>query len=116
MATPATTRWLAAPTTTSTWSTTPATRAAAGAESTVDLHQLHPGCQRREPQPHRGGAVNGTGNALANIINGNGAANQLFGGAGLDTLNGGAGNDVINGGSGNDTIQWRRRQRYDYRR
>ena len=48
--------------------------------------------------------VNGTGNALANVINGNGAANQLFGGGGNDTLNGGDGNDLIDGGDGNDTL------------
>ena len=29
-----------------------------------------------------GDAINGTGNALANVINGNGGANQLFGGGG----------------------------------
>ena len=50
------------------------------------------------------GAISGTGNALANVINGNGAANQLFGGAGNDTLNGNDGNDLIDGGDGNDTL------------
>jgi Ca2+-binding RTX toxin-like protein len=39
-------------------------------------------------------AINGTGNALANVINGNGAANTLDGGAGADTLAGGNGDDV----------------------
>ncbi|CAA2105255.1 Bifunctional hemolysin/adenylate cyclase [Methylobacterium bullatum] len=39
-------------------------------------------------------ALNGTGNALANIITGNGAANVLNGGAGADTLIGGAGSDI----------------------
>lgn len=39
------------------------------------------------------GAINGTGNTLANIISGNGAANRLAGGAGNDTLSGGAGRD-----------------------
>ena len=29
-----------------------------------------------------GDAINGTGNALANVINGNGSNNQLFGGGG----------------------------------
>ena len=57
-------------------------------------------------------AINGTGNALANIITGNGAANILDGGAGADTLIGGAGNDtyivdnvgdVVNEGSGSGT-------------
>ncbi len=49
-------------------------------------------------------AINGTGNALANVITGNSAANTLNGGAGNDTLNGGAGNDTLNGGAGNDTL------------
>ncbi len=40
------------------------------------------------------GAINGTGNALANVIQGNAAANVLNGGAGADTLQGGAGNDT----------------------
>lgn len=48
-------------------------------------------------------AINGTGNALDNVITGNGAANTLSGGAGNDTLVGGAGNDTLIGGAGNDT-------------
>ncbi|WP_334311629.1 calcium-binding protein, partial [Dolichospermum planctonicum] len=40
------------------------------------------------------GAINGTGNALNNVITGNSAANTLDGGAGNDTLVGGAGDDV----------------------
>ncbi|AZB71286.1 calcium-binding protein [Cereibacter sphaeroides] len=49
------------------------------------------------------GALNGTGNGLANRITGNGAANVLNGGSGNDTLVGGRGNDtyIVNGG---DTI------------
>ncbi len=39
-------------------------------------------------------ALNGTGNALANVITGNSAANRLDGGAGNDTLDGGGGTDV----------------------
>ena len=49
-------------------------------------------------------AINGTGNALNNIITGNTAANLLFGGNGNDTLNGGAGNDTLGGGAGNDVL------------
>ncbi|MFN3390090.1 MAG: calcium-binding protein, partial [Allosphingosinicella sp.] len=49
-----------------------------------------------------GSAVNGTGNALNNVINGNAANNVLDGGAGNDTLDGGAGNDTTIGGLGND--------------
>jgi Ca2+-binding RTX toxin-like protein len=39
-------------------------------------------------------AINGTGNAFANLISGNAAANLLDGGAGADTLTGGDGNDT----------------------
>lgn len=44
-------------------------------------------------------AVNGTGNALANVLIGNAAANTLSGGNGKDTLNGGAGTDKLYGGA-----------------
>ncbi len=40
------------------------------------------------------GAVNGTGNGLANGLTGNGAANTLDGGAGADFMTGGAGDDT----------------------
>jgi ELWxxDGT repeat protein len=50
------------------------------------------------------GAINGTGNALANTITGNGKNNILNGGAGNDTIIGGAGNDTLNGGLGNDIL------------
>ncbi|MBT9540372.1 calcium-binding protein, partial [Thiobacillus sp.] len=49
-------------------------------------------------------AVNGTGNALNNMLTGNGAANVLSGGAGADTLTGSAGNDSLIGGAGNDRL------------
>ena len=49
-------------------------------------------------------AINGAGNALANLLVGNAGNNQLFGLDGNDTLNGGAGNDLLNGGSGNDVF------------
>lgn len=48
-------------------------------------------------------AINGTGNALDNVLTGNSAANTLNGGAGNDTLNGGAGVDTLIGGTGNNT-------------
>jgi Ca2+-binding RTX toxin-like protein len=60
-------------------------------------------------------AINGTGNALGNILRGNGAANvlsggaggdQLFGGAGPDTLVGGSGRDLATGGTGADTFKF----------
>src|SRR5262249_51165490 len=49
-----------------------------------------------------GDNVNGTGNALDNVLTGNKGDNALDGGAGNDTLNGGAGNDTLVGGAGND--------------
>lgn len=48
--------------------------------------------------------INGTGNALANIITGNAGNNILNGGAGLDTLIGGLGNDSYMLGAENDTV------------
>ncbi|QNT69179.1 beta strand repeat-containing protein [Defluviicoccus vanus] len=48
------------------------------------------------------GAINGTGNALANTLTGNAASNRLTGLDGNDTLNGGAGVDTLVGGAGND--------------
>jgi Ca2+-binding RTX toxin-like protein len=49
-------------------------------------------------------AINGTGNALANVLTGNSAANTLSGGDGNDTLEGMWGNDVLTGGLGADTF------------
>ncbi|MCA3183510.1 MAG: calcium-binding protein, partial [Cupriavidus sp.] len=48
-------------------------------------------------------AINGTGNAGANVLTGNAAANLLSGGAGNDTLDGGTGADVLTGGAGSDS-------------
>ncbi|MBI3896877.1 MAG: putative Ig domain-containing protein [Gammaproteobacteria bacterium] len=48
-------------------------------------------------------AINGTGNALDNILTGNSANNTLTGNAGNDTLDGGNGSDTMTGGTGNDT-------------
>ncbi len=47
--------------------------------------------------------LNGSGNALDNILTGNAGANTLSGGTGNDTLDGGAGADTLIGGAGNDT-------------
>ncbi len=47
-------------------------------------------------------AINGTGNAGANVITGNAAANVLDGGGDADELRGGAGNDLLTGGAGAD--------------
>ncbi|MCC8997670.1 MAG: FG-GAP-like repeat-containing protein [Nitrosomonas sp.] len=51
-------------------------------------------------------AVNGTGNALNNILTGNNAANQLNGGGGNDTLDGGLGANRFTGGAGNDIFKF----------
>ena len=57
--------------------------------------------------------IDGTGNALANILTGNDGANvldggngadQLFGGLGADDLIGGAGGDLLDGGGGADQM------------
>jgi Ca2+-binding RTX toxin-like protein len=50
------------------------------------------------------GAIDGTGNALANIITGNTAENLLSGGGGNDTLAGGSGSDTLDGGAGDDRL------------
>jgi Ca2+-binding RTX toxin-like protein len=47
--------------------------------------------------------INGTGNALANVITGNSAGNVLAGNGGSDRLDGAGGADVMFGGTGNDT-------------
>ena len=52
------------------------------------------------------GKINGTGNALANVITGNDADNKLIGGAGNDTLTGGKGADHLTGGTGRDTYDF----------
>ena len=49
-------------------------------------------------------SIDGTGNALANVLTGNAGDNHLSGGDGNDTLSGGAGNDTLDGGTGNDTL------------
>jgi Ca2+-binding RTX toxin-like protein len=52
------------------------------------------------------GDINGTGNALSNVIVGNDGKNRLDGGAGNDTIDGGGGNDTMLGGAGSDTMIW----------
>lgn len=51
-----------------------------------------------------GGAINGTGNELDNILTGNSSANVLASGAGNDQLDGGDGNDTLDGGTGADVM------------
>ena len=47
-------------------------------------------------------AINGSGNALNNVLIGNSGVNTLSGGAGNDILNGASGKDTLTGGAGND--------------
>lgn len=49
-------------------------------------------------------AINGTGNALNNVLTGNSAINTLDGGVGADTLAGAAGNDIYTVDNINDVI------------
>ncbi|MFZ5722750.1 MAG: VCBS domain-containing protein [Pseudomonadota bacterium] len=49
-------------------------------------------------------AIDGTGNALGNVITGNAASNTLSGLNGDDTIYGNDGNDVLYGGAGNDLL------------
>jgi Ca2+-binding RTX toxin-like protein len=51
------------------------------------------------------GAIQGTGNALDNMLVGNAAGNVLSGAGGNDTLDGGAGRDTLVGGTGNDVYR-----------
>jgi Ca2+-binding RTX toxin-like protein len=53
-------------------------------------------------------SINGTGNAVANVLSGNTGNNVLTGLAGADTLDGGAGIDTLNGGAGADTYLFAR--------
>ncbi|MDO6963015.1 beta strand repeat-containing protein [Rhizobium alvei] len=48
--------------------------------------------------------INGTGNALSNIITGNSGANILDGAAGLDSLMGGEGDDIYSLTDGDDAV------------
>ncbi len=50
-------------------------------------------------------ALNGFGNALANLIIGNTGNNLLSGGAGNDTLQSDGGNDTLDGGAGADRME-----------
>jgi Ca2+-binding RTX toxin-like protein len=50
------------------------------------------------------GAINGTGNTLANILTGNSGANVLNGGTGADAMSGGAGDDTYVRDNAGDTV------------
>jgi RTX calcium-binding nonapeptide repeat (4 copies) len=49
-------------------------------------------------------AINGAGNAGANILTGNTGANSLSGLSGDDTISGGDGDDTLDGGAGTDSL------------
>jgi Ca2+-binding RTX toxin-like protein len=49
-------------------------------------------------------AIDGTGNALNNVITGNDGDNKLDGGDGNDTIYSEWGNDIVSGGNGNDVL------------
>ena len=51
-------------------------------------------------------AINGTGNADANILIGSSGNNILNGSGGADTITGGLGKDTMTGGTGNDTFDF----------
>lgn len=51
------------------------------------------------------GNINGTGNALSNVITGNSGDNILNGGAGVDNMIGGLGNDSYYVDNANDTVE-----------
>ena len=53
--------------------------------------------------------INGTGNALVNVLIGNDGNNTLDGAGGNDTLEGGLGNDTLNGGANTDTATYANR-------
>ncbi|MBP7001289.1 calcium-binding protein [Amaricoccus sp.] len=50
--------------------------------------------------------INGTGNALGNVITGNGAANILLGLGGVDVIRGGGGADTMSGDAGGDVFDF----------
>ncbi len=50
------------------------------------------------------GAIDGTGNSAANILDGTSGINLLKGMGGNDTMGGGAGADTLDGGTGNDNM------------
>jgi Ca2+-binding RTX toxin-like protein len=70
-------------------------------QTTLPAYALSPNVENLELT---GGAVNGTGNELANGITGNDQANTLRGMGGVDTLLGGGGADTLDGGTGADEM------------
>ncbi|NIN28329.1 calcium-binding protein [Hydrogenophaga sp.] len=59
-------------------------------------------------------AIDGSGNALANVLRGNAGDNVLKGAGGNDTIRGGQGRDVLQGGAGDDRYQFARGDGVDH--
>jgi Ca2+-binding RTX toxin-like protein len=82
------------------------TEAAGGGTDTVRASASHTlGANLENLVLTGSGAINGTGNTLANTITGNGGNNILGGGGGADSLLGGGGNDRLTGGAGRDRLE-----------
>ena len=80
--------------------------AASGGFDTVETslsYALEPGAEVENVTLVGAAAINGTGNALNNVLTGNSGANTLTGLAGNDRLVGGLGNDTMIGGAGDDS-------------
>lgn len=75
----------------------------AGTDTVISITSYNLGSQQENLTISGAANLNGTGNALGNVMIGNSGANTLTGGLGNDFLNGGAGNDLLRGGAGNDT-------------
>ena len=110
----------AAPATTPTSSTMPATWSTEAANERhrhgAERRQLHARRQRREPDPDRQRQHQRHRQRLDNVITGNGGNNILDGGAGADTMTAALGNDTYvvdnagdvvteNANEGTDTVQ-----------
>lgn len=88
-------------------STDVVTEAASGGTDTVISLVTHTlGTQLENLTLAGTGAINGAGNASANVLVGNAAVNTLTGSSGNDTLDGAAGNDSLVGGTGADAYRF----------